>query len=82
LVLRGHLERRPGPGGRLLEDECDVLARQSSPLIAGVLGGLEIGGELEQELQLVGTEVQLLEEAAVAEVERHGGSLLRRAPGT
>ena len=71
LVLRGDLERGAGPRRGLLEDQRDVLAGEARLLVAAVLGGLEVGGQLEQELQLLGREVELLEEAAVAEVERH-----------
>ena len=72
LVLRGHLEGGAGARRRLLEDQRDVLAGEARLLVAAVLGRLEVGGQPEQEPQLLGGEVELLEEAAVAKVERHG----------
>ena len=77
LVVGGDLEGDPGPGRRLLEDEGDVLAAQARLLVAAVLRGLEVGRQLQQEADLVGREVQLLEEAAVAQVD--GISNLRAA---
>ena len=71
LVLGGDLERGASPRRRLLEDQRYVLARQVRLLVAGILRGLEVGGQLEEEPQLLGSEVELLEEAAVAEVEWH-----------
>ena len=72
LVERRDLERRPGPGGGLLEDQRDLLARQPFALGAGVLGDLERLRQPQQVPQLSRGEVDLLEEAAVAQVERHG----------
>jgi hypothetical protein len=53
------------------KDQRDVLACQVLPFVTAVLGGLEIGREPEEELQLLGREVELLEEAPVPKVERH-----------
>ena len=72
LVERGHLERRPGPGRGLLEDQRDLLALQPLALGAGVLGDLERLRQPQQVPQLGRGEVDLLEEAAVFQVERHG----------
>ena len=71
LVIGGHLERGPGPGRGLLEDERDVLVGQVWTLIAAVLGRLQVRGQSQQELELGRGEVEFLQEAAVAEVERH-----------
>ena len=75
LVVGGDLERGPGPGRGLLEDQRDLLARQPLGLGAGVLGGLQRLARLQQVAQLARGEVDLLEEAAVVQVERHGGLL-------
>jgi hypothetical protein len=74
--VRGHLERGPGARGGLLEDQCDVLAGQVLSLVAAVLGGLQVGRQLQEEPKLLGREVELLEEAPVAKVERHALLLL------
>jgi hypothetical protein len=74
LVVGGDLEGGTRARGGLLEDQGDVLARQVRPLVAAVLGRLELARQPHEEPQLIGGEVQLLEEAAVPEVERHGGS--------
>ena len=82
LVVRGDLERAPGPGGRLLEDQRDVPTGQRVRLGAGVLGPLQVPGQVQQELQLGPGEVQLLEEVAVVQVDRHGAALpVRRRTG-
>jgi hypothetical protein len=72
LVVGGDLERGPGPGRRLLEDERDLLAVEVLDLGAGVLRELEGLGEPQEVAQLDRLEVDLLEEAAVLQVERHG----------
>ena len=71
LVVRGDLERDARPGRRLLEDEGDVPAAESLGLGPGRLGGLELGGQVQQEADLVGTEVEELQEAAVPQVDDH-----------
>jgi hypothetical protein len=81
LVLRGHLERGASASRGLLEDERDLLPGEVRLLVPGVLGGLQVGSELEQEPQLLGGEVQLLEEVAVAEVEGHRRFLCSRRDG-
>ena len=69
LIEGGDLERRPRAGRRLLEDQRDLLAVEPLRLGAGVLGDLQRLGELQQEPQLLRLEVDLLEEASVAQVE-------------
>ena len=71
LVERCHLERRAGPGGGFLEDQRDLLALQPLALGARILGDLERLRQPQQETQLVRLEVDLLEKAAVAQVECH-----------
>ncbi len=68
LIEGRHLERRPRARRRLLEDQGDVLARQTLALGARVLGDLERLGQLQQEPQLLRREVDLLEKAAIAQV--------------
>ncbi len=73
LVVGGHLERAAGARGGLLEDQRDVLAREAVPADAGVLGPLEIPGQVEQVEQVALGVVDQAEQAAVAVVEGHGG---------
>src|SRR4030095_8268989 len=80
LVMGRDLERGPGPGLGLLKDQGDVLAHQPRPLVATVLGGLEIRRQPYEEPQLVGGEVELLEKAPVSEVERHDDPFSRSMP--
>ena len=75
LVVGGHLEGAARAGRGLLEDQRDVLAPQPGLLGAGVLGGLQLGGEVEQEAELLSREVELLEEVPVPEVRGHAGLL-------
>ena len=74
LVVGCHLERRASPGGRLLEDHRDVLALESLLFIARVLRGLEIGGELQEEPDLLGGDVEQRRETSISQVETHRGS--------
>jgi hypothetical protein len=60
-----HLEAHARAGGVLLEDQCDLLAAQHRLLGAGVLGGLQVGGELEQKADLVCREVAQGQQASV-----------------
>lgn len=77
LVGGGHLEGAAGPGRGLLEDQRDVPAAQPLRLGPRLLGALELGRELDQAAELLGREVQLLEEVAACEVYGHG-----TAPGS
>ena len=74
LVERGHLERRPGARRRLLEDQRDLLAVEPLDLAPGVLGDLQRLRQLQEEAQLAGLEVDLLDEAAIAQVEHRENS--------
>ena len=76
LVVGRHLERAAGAGGRLLEDESDVLARQAVPAAAGVLCPLQISGQVEQVVQVPIGVMDQAEQTAVAIVERHVGFVL------
>ena len=66
LVVGCHFKGAAGAGGGLFEDQGDVLALQPLLLITAVLGCLEVSGQLEQELELVGGEIELLEKVAIA----------------
>src|SRR3546814_1307191 len=83
------LFRSAGAGGGLLEDQRDRPTAEPWHLGAGVLGGLEVGREPEEVLPLLGGEVELLQEAAVAQVEhdcssqmpaRSIGQVMQRGP--
>ena len=52
LVVCSDLECAAGTGRRLLEDQCDVLTRQAVPDAPGVLGALEVPGQVEQIVQV------------------------------
>src|SRR3546814_8649867 len=89
LVVSGDLESAAGAGGGLLEDQRDRPTAEPWHLGAGVLGGLEVGREPEEVLPLLGGEVELLQEAAVAQVEhdcssqmpaRSIGQVMQRGP--
>ena len=71
LVVCGDLERDPGARRGLLEDHRDVLAQQALPLVAAVLGGLQLGGQRQQELDLARAEIKELGEASVPQVIGH-----------
>jgi hypothetical protein len=64
--------------GGLLEDERDRTAPETLLLGARLLGHLQLGGQFDQVAELLGREVQFLEEVAAREVwgctARHGGS--------
>src|SRR6185312_1650242 len=72
LVEAGYLERAAGAGGRLLEDETDLLPFQVLLLGPGVLGPLEIAGEIEQIAKLPLCVVLDGQEGTIAQVEAHG----------
>ena len=73
LVVRADLEGAAGARRGLLEEESDVPARQAAFLLAGLLGRLELGGQLDERHPLCGREVELLEEAAALEAGEDGG---------
>ncbi len=68
LVVRRYLESGHGSGGGLLEDEGDLLSRQSLRLGPRVLRGLQGLRQVEEVPHLVGLEVDLLEEAPTFQV--------------
>jgi hypothetical protein len=72
LVVRGHLEGAPGPGGGLLEDQGDVETAQTGHFPILALGGLELYGEVEQVTNLGCGVVDQRQEAATLEVNAHG----------
>ena len=73
LVVRGDLEGRTGPGGRLFKDQRDVAPRQPTMPLAQVLLGAQLPAQVDQVAELLGGEVDLLEQ--VASVQVHAGSL-------
>ena len=72
------LERAAGAGGRLLEQQNDVLALEIAVRHTGVFHGLEAGRKIEQIADLLGTEIQQGEEAFPRKVHRHGTSPFKR----
>src|SRR6478735_3978023 len=81
LVGRGDLEGAARAGRGLGEEQGDVLAGEASLLAALPLGGLELGGEVEQRPELVGRQVGLLEQVPAVECgERHGGIVSGGSP--
>ena len=75
LVVGADLEGAAGAGGGLFEDEGDVLAPHPLDLVAGVLGALEVTGQVEQELQFLLGEVVFLQEVTAEEVHGHERTL-------
>ena len=71
LVVGGHLEGAAGASGGFLEDQGNVLALQVLLLGAGVLGALEVAGQVEQVTQLAGAVVHQAEQVTVVHVESH-----------
>ena len=67
LVVRGHLERAARARRGLLEDQADLLLAEVLLLSPVLLGRLEVGRQVEQVAELVGREVELLEEVAALE---------------
>ena len=54
LIVGGHLERAPGTGRVLLEDQRDLLPDQPLSLPSLPLGGLELGRQIEEVADLAG----------------------------
>ena len=71
LVLGSDLESATGTGGGLFENQGDVLARQFGLFCACILGGLEVGGQIQEILNLFRSEVQQRQEVSVSEVKSH-----------
>jgi hypothetical protein len=71
LVVGGHLKGAAGARRGLLEDQCDVLALEVLALGTGVLGALEVTGQIEQVAQLALAVMHQAEQAAVVRIERH-----------
>ncbi|MNN07476.1 hypothetical protein D3C81_1203020 [compost metagenome] len=71
LVIGGHFEGAAGAGRGFFEDQRDVVAFQVLLLGAGVLGALEVAGQVQQVAQLAGGVVFQAEQVAVVNVERH-----------
>ena len=69
------LERAAGARGGLLEEKDDVLALEVAVRLPGALLRLEVGGEVNEILDLLGGEVEELEEVAARDIDCHGVSL-------
>ena len=65
------LEGAAGARGGLLEQQHDVLALEVAVRGAGALEVLEVLGELQLVLDLLGGEVEQAEERTTAEIDRH-----------
>ena len=63
-----NFEAAAGAGGGLLKDEGDVLAAQSVVADTGLFLGLQVGGEIQQALDLVGGVIKELQKAAVRKI--------------
>ena len=72
LVVAGDLEGAAGAGRGLLEDQADLLAGQVLLLGAGILGALQVAGEIEQVAELPLRVVLDGQERTVAQIEAHG----------
>jgi hypothetical protein len=70
LVVHGHLERRPGPRGGLLEDQRDAAAGQPARPAAGPLVRPQPPAEVDEVEKLFGAEVDLFEQAAPSQVHQ------------
>ena len=73
LVVRGHLEGGAGPGRGLLEDQRDVTSGQAVHPLAQALLQPQARAQVDQVAEFVGSQVDLLEQAASVQV--HAGSL-------
>ena len=71
LVIGRHFEGAAGPGGRLFENEGDVLARERLALRTGLLGLLEGAGEVQQIPDFLRGKVEQFQETAVFQVDSH-----------
>jgi hypothetical protein len=69
LIVGGDLERAARARRVLLEDQRDLLARQAPLLAALALGGLQLGGEVEQVGDLGRGVVVERQQAASAQVD-------------
>src|SRR5207249_5034014 len=74
LVVGGHLERRPGARGGLLEDQRDAPAGQAARPPSRPLVRPQPPAEVDEIEKLFGAEVDFFEQAAPAQV--HGCSLV------
>jgi hypothetical protein len=81
LVIGRYFEGAAGTGRAFLEDQRNVLALEVLLLGAGVLGTLEVAGQVQQVVQLLSSVVHQAEQAAVVQVKRHDNFLLRNGRG-
>ncbi|MCY1438852.1 hypothetical protein D9M71_550680 [compost metagenome] len=74
LVIGGDFKRAAGAGRGFFEDQRDVVALEMLLFGAGVLGTLEVAGQVEQVAQFARGVVFQAQQIAVMDVERHFGS--------
>jgi len=72
--MGGHLEGAAGPGRGLLEDQGDVLSPEPGLLGPVVFGLFQVRREVQQETDLLRSEIQELEKVSVAKGEGHRSS--------
>ena len=77
-IVGCNFEAAAGAGGGLLKDEGDVLAAQSVVADTGLFLGLQVGGEVQQALDLVGGVIKELQKAAVRKIHCIYSSLCRK----
>ena len=70
-VIRANLEGAAGTSGGLLEEKGDVLALEVAVGNAGALHVLEVGGEVQEVVDLLGGEVQELQEVTATKIDAH-----------
>jgi hypothetical protein len=58
-----------------MRSACDVLPFEAPAFIPTVLGGLELHGQVEEELDLLGGEVFQFEKMTISQVEWHMDSV-------
>ena len=71
LVDAGYGESTAGPGRRLFEEQSNVPAVEPAFPDAGPLLGLQIGGESQQRADLIGREIEQLEERSSFQINGH-----------
>ena len=75
-IISGDLERAAGAGRGLFKQQHDVLAGEQVAADAGALFGLEVSGEIEHIVDLVGGEVFQRQERTAFQINGHGIVLL------
>ena len=76
LIIGSDLERAAGAGGGFLEKQNDVLAGKQIAADTGALLRLQVGSEVKQITDLVGSEVLQSQQGTALKIDRHGRSPL------